>query len=210
VLLVVRGQLGKRDAEDRKLHLPTHLLHVLRQDMADDAPVALSLDLRPYKQPDCLQDQAKEDGVRRYKYQQQWLRLSAKLRDKSQLELEITDRVSRKEKPKRKYTKVKEGIREALSLTVKAPAGTEAPEPSALEQSLRLPPGEWGLRVTGVKASNRTVRLQAQSDLVQKVHARYGVQGNGNELVEAEGVLMLILATYQGLAGGAGDQAQAG
>lgn len=101
------------DVDDRKLAAATDLVRTLRADVPAAGNIQLEIDFREYtKSGTKVADpaQAKVKGVKVEKYQQKWLEVRTTLADGTQIDAAITDRISRKSKPKRKYVKVKEAF----------------------------------------------------------------------------------------------------
>jgi hypothetical protein len=103
-LAKLSSRTGQYDLDDVKLHSLLRLLKVLRADVPAAARVSLTVDFRDYKAGG--QSRAKGQGPPAYR--QTWLTVKAPLADGSLLLLELSDQVRRKEKSKRKYTKVSE------------------------------------------------------------------------------------------------------
>ena len=142
----------RQDLDDRKVKAFLTLSAVLRADVPASEVVQVDLDLRPYKETPPLETSAD----RRARYAQEWLSAEAPLQDGSRAWLELTDRVVRKESPKRKYTKVTERMHSVARVTLRlARAHGEAAQASA---RLATQPAPARLVLAGVEARGRTVR----------------------------------------------------
>jgi hypothetical protein len=85
---------ARLDLDDRKLQTIQRVLGILRADIPRDAPVSLTVDLRPY-------DRGGHVVVKQgpsTKYRHAWLELTATLADGTIVTLGLTDRVKRKVK----------------------------------------------------------------------------------------------------------------
>lgn len=101
------------DVDDRKLTAATELVRTLRADVPVGQNIQLEVDFRDYTKSGTKVEepaQAKVKGVKSEKFQQKWLEVRTTLADGTQIDATITDRISRKSKPKRKYTKIKEAF----------------------------------------------------------------------------------------------------
>ena len=103
-LAKVSASTGQYDLDDVKLHSLLRLLKVLRADVPAAARVSLTVDFRDYK----AGGQSRAKGQGPPVHRQTWLTVKAPLADGSLLLLELSDQVRRKEKSKRKYTKISE------------------------------------------------------------------------------------------------------
>ena len=107
----------------------------------------------------------------------------------------ITQNVRRKEKAKRKYTRINERVSEEVTLTLKV-----APEYyrncASLETALR--PGEWqGLRITRVLAREGLVRVSCETAEALRRTDRTGTHhSQWDSLADGDTALRLFLYVY--------------
>ena len=121
VIVFIVRETG-HDVDDRKLSAATELVRTLRADVPAAQNIQLEIDFREYtKSGTKVTDpaQPKVKGVTIEKYQQKWLEVRTTLADGTQIDATITDRISRKSKPKRKYTKVKETFVSDVALALR-------------------------------------------------------------------------------------------
>jgi hypothetical protein len=190
---VVAGRRGRFDVDDRKLGSARRLIRVLQADIPASWPIGLTLDLRPYDKagPPVEEDKA----ARRRRWEQTWLELRANLADGCSVVALLRDEVSRKEKPKRKRTKVAE--RFATEATVKLHLARQYGDAEALVSRLQAAPQghEWTVvscrgrgralwltvaPPTGLRVSNRSTTVRGMDKLadgdtlLQALHWVYG------------------------------------
>ncbi len=123
VLWFIAREQG-HDVDDRKLEAAIELIRTLRADVPAAEPIQLLLDFREYNQAgtkrvDPNAPRAKAKSGQPEKYLHKWLEVRTTLADGTAVDAAITDRVSRKSKPKRKYTKVKETFVSDVSLLLR-------------------------------------------------------------------------------------------
>lgn len=125
VLALVAREHG-HDVDDRKLDAAIELIRTLRADVPAAEPIQLLLDFREYHQagtkrvdPAAPKAKAKAKPGQPEKYLHKWLEVRTTLADGTAVDAAITDRVSRKSKPKRKYVKVKETFVSDVSLLLR-------------------------------------------------------------------------------------------
>ncbi len=172
VIVFIVRELG-HDVDDRKLAAATELIRFLRTDVPAGQNIQLALDFRDYdkagtKVTDPSQPEVK--GVKIEKYQQKWLEVRTTLADGTQIDATITDRVSRKSKPKRKYTKVKETFVSDVTLGLRLDKRYGEAEPIA-ERLYRHPAlAECQERARTGKGRNLYVALRTPAGI--RVNAR--------------------------------------
>ena len=119
VFLVLAIRQSGHDLDDRKLGAVIRLLKVLGADIPRGERVALKVDFRDYTRGGQLQRQGGAFGPRVLSYQHGWLELRARLADGSRVRIAVTELVKRKEKPKRKSTKVRLQAQSVVALSVR-------------------------------------------------------------------------------------------
>jgi hypothetical protein len=194
VSLVFRAKAAKFDLDDRKLDAALRLLRVLRTDIPANEVIELGVDFRDYRQGGRLLN--KDGGVfsstKVYEYEHAWLALSARLADGNVVSLAVTDEISRKEKSKRKYTKVRERTSSDVSLSIKL---REGDAPSVRARLSGAPPGLALKRLVGEGPHFRASFVGGQA---------LSTSGRGSssqgELLGADALLGALLWVYGGIA----------
>src|SRR5512145_514752 len=123
VLLTLSILKNRFDIDDRKIKTALRVIKVLRPDMAGGERVQLMLDFRDYqKGGTSLPVDAAQGGFggpKLYKYSHPWLELRTRLADGTAVMATFAERVTRREKPKRKRTKVTERFVGEVGLLVR-------------------------------------------------------------------------------------------
>jgi hypothetical protein len=209
VMFVVRSRYKKFDLDDRKLAAVTQFLKIVSSDTGKDSPLKVIIDFRDYRTGGELLNQNKEGGglfsygVTIYKYAHRWFKIGGALLDGNRYEPEVTDRVTRKEKPKRKYTKVKERVASVLTLKLhfrEDRYGNPQSVATALQQL--QPPSGLGIKALNARGKNLSVVLAAPEMVT--VRGRYGTDLTQPGLeVTGNTLLQVMLWAYDGIARGA-------
>jgi hypothetical protein len=114
-------QAGKLNFDDRRHKMPAQLVEYLKTDIPPDRPVELEVDFRHYRESSEFQT-AKDGGVfssiTKTEYEVPWFNLKGQLYDGSKFRLKIVQGAKRKEKRKRKRTKVTETFCDKYNLIV--------------------------------------------------------------------------------------------
>ena len=193
---------SRRNLDDRKLASALQFLKIVRADTPVERNVRLGLDFRPYQRSGRkLQSEGGSWFASSHvaQYQQPWLRYAGPLADGAQLRLEVTDRVTRKEKRKRKYTKVRERTRSTIELRLRLrPKGH--PPVERIAELLRGRPGPSGsLSVKSIRARGRTLAVALTSEPAIRVrHAGASSRPIHNE-VTGHHLLQSLMWVYDGV-----------
>lgn len=183
--------------DDRKILAPIKFLEVLQADIPPRSPVRLMVNFEGYRKHG--RRLAQTGGIlastKRSRYEDTWLEAEGWLAEKTRFRLAVTQRVSLAEKRKRKYTKRKERVREAVSLQLRPNR--------KLYPALDCFPAQFaavaGMRVEAARAAGRSVLLMAASDLYTKLSGR-GSQETGMEhLVNGDKRLLLMATAFERL-----------
>ncbi|MBI5596219.1 MAG: hypothetical protein HY928_09050 [Elusimicrobia bacterium] len=187
------------DLDDAKLAALKRFLEVAGTDMPKDAPLSVDVDFRGYKDGGTVV--GKEGGlfssIKTYRYRHDWLSLSGSFADGNRFRLQVTDRVTRKEKSKRKYTKVRESrhSRVRLVLSVKDRWGGAAGAAAAAAAGKVGPH-----RPARVSARGRILVADWNAGLSKTMTGRYGsTTGNADGRVTADDLLGSLVWTYAAL-----------
>jgi hypothetical protein len=148
VSLVIRAKATKFDLDDRKLDAALGLLKVLRTDISANEVIELGVDFRDYRAGGRLinKDGGWLSSLKVYDYEHDWFHITARLADGNVVSMSVTDEISRKEKSKRKYTKVRERTSSDVSLSIKL---REGDAPSIRARLSGAPPGLAIKRLVG-------------------------------------------------------------
>jgi hypothetical protein len=200
--IIYRSMLGSQDLEDRRIEAGREFFYVLGQDMPSGAQCSVDIDFQGYKKHGKLVDKKSEGflgSIRQFAYQDSWFSASGKLHDGNSFKLEIEQSVKRKEKSKRKYTKINEAIRETVKMALRIDAATY-PKYSGLLSFLASGVNAGDLRIEKVDLVNNTLRLSAITPLYRITSGRMGKSETGKEnLVSSKKLIALFLYVYSQL-----------
>jgi hypothetical protein len=202
VLLVKRHKAKKFDLDDRKLATVVRVLRMLSADTPQQSDVSVHVDFRDYQKGGTRSDEQKS-GVfgssKSMKFTHPWLRFGGVLADGTRYQLDVVESVARKERSKRKYTKVKERIRSTLQIQLRL-RPTRYGSGDAVAQLLRSIPPPRPLQLKGVRATGPKLQAVLQTPLYSKVKGRYRPTETGKEnLFDADMLLQSMLWIYDGI-----------
>lgn len=192
-------QSQRTDVENRRYELPTQLLHYLSADMAADEPIEIEIDFNTYHQPKhrTAQESSWFSSESSSSYEQPWLRMRGKFLDGNRFRLESTLQVKRKEKRKRKYTKVREEFGEELQLTLQIRrSDADLQKLSDALLAMAPPPHLVALRP---RFSGDRLSLTADTSTARRLQGRGGSVTGANAIEQAASVhcyLALFMAAY--------------
>ena len=213
VLFIVRVRYLAFDLDDRKLATVVQFLRIIQADTRPRDLLRVRIDFRGYEKGG--QQTANEkisqgffsQDIRVKKFFQAWLKVSGLLADGTRYEVEVADHINRKEKPKRKYTKVKEKTASVITIRLKLRQeryGDPGAVSAALAQ-LQPPPG---LTVKSVVHRAQNLSIVLVGDTTVTVKARYGTETPAQGLeVTGNEVLQAMLWAYDGISRGAASRA---
>ncbi|MHB9133219.1 MAG: hypothetical protein ACYDBB_19285 [Armatimonadota bacterium] len=197
---------SKENIEDRRLQLPRHFLGILSSDFPKKGKCSVNIDFNGYKVHGQLVEQEKTGGflsptIRVFKYSDTWFTAKGKLVDDSIFRVSVEQIIHRKEKQKRKYTKVNERIVEKVTLALRV-SPTAYPNWAQLNQTLLQSspndPPLNGFQIARAGAQNGTVRVCAVTPMCTSFKGRGGsTQVTGEEnLASGDTLLQLFLYVY--------------
>jgi hypothetical protein len=202
VLLVKRSKVKKFDLDDRKLDAVTRVLRMLSVDIPPESDVGLRVDFRSYQEGGTKSDEQKSGtfgSVKSTKYTHPWLRLGGVLVDGTRYQLDVVDAVARKEKRKRKYTKVKERIHSSIQLQLRLRPDRYGSSEAVAQQLQGVAPPR-PLQLKAVRATGPKLEAVLQTPLYSNVKGRYQPAEQGKEnLVTADMLLQTMLWAYDGI-----------
>jgi hypothetical protein len=193
---------GRFDVDDRKLGAARRVLSVLRADIPAGWPIGLTVDFRPYDKagPPLEKVEPGWGKPKQYKYAQQWLELRANLADGCSVVAALSDKVSRKEKPKRKRTKVAETFATEASVSVRLARHYGSAEAVAARLSGTSPERTWTVRAS--QGRGRVVRVTVAVPPGRRVRNRGTTENGMDQLVSGDTLLRTLHWVYGAIAAG--------
>jgi hypothetical protein len=175
------------------------VVSVLRADVPATWPIGLEVDFRPYQEGGAvLESTGGRFGVQSAKYAQDWLIVRANLADGSSVVATLTDRVSRKEKPKRKRTKVAETFATRGTVTLRLGKRLGAAEAAAARLGGTTPRNGWS--VLSLTGRGRMLSAVVAPPPGRKVQNRTTTESNMDQLVNGDTLLQTLSWLYEGAA----------
>jgi hypothetical protein len=200
--IVYRVTLGRQDLEDRRIEAGREFFHVLGQDIPSQTQCAVDIDFQGYRKHGTLTDKKAEGflgSTRQFSYSDSWFAASGKLHDGNSFKVEIEQSIKRKEKSKRKYTKVNEAIRETVKLSLRIDPATY-PRYNGLPSFLASGVSTGDMRIAKADLVDSTLRLSAITPLYRITSGRTGKSETGKEnLVSSKKLIALFLYVYRQL-----------
>ncbi|HEX2951990.1 MAG TPA: hypothetical protein VHV83_20850 [Armatimonadota bacterium] len=191
---------NKEDIENRRFTIPQRFFEVLGRDIPAKRRCSLHVDCDGYlKHGQQIRSQSPSgffsSAPKQTVYKDQWFTAKGTLCDHTIFRVNITQCVHRKEKRKRKYTKVSERISERINLRLRI-APDAYPNWAMLASALK-PQGNEQLSISNIVVKDSTVQFAAVTKPMRRVHGRSGVQVLDNDtLVTADMLLQLFLFVY--------------
>jgi hypothetical protein len=186
------------DLDDRKLAAARRLLALLRADIPAEWPVALEVDFRPYDKTEPLEKSGGRFGPKAFRYEQRWLQLRANLADGTAVVATLTDRVSRKAKPKRKRTKVSERYVTLASLGLRLDKRYGDAGAVASRLAGTSPDPSW--RVRFCRGRGRVLKATLSTPPGRRVRNRGTTESGMDAVGNADTLLRSLRWIYAGLA----------
>jgi len=193
-----KAKWAKENMENRRLELVKQLFTVLGRDIPRRNKCAVNVSFDDYRTHGTQVEFTKSGllgGLKQYKYEDTWLTARGLLYDGNRFKITITQNVHRKEKPKRKYTKINERFDEEITLLLKVSPDAY---PDLNRLTTTLTPGEYdGLRLTRVQISDGLLRVVCATPPATRLQGRYGATSEGwDSLATGDTILKLFLAVY--------------
>lgn len=193
---VAAYRASRRDVDEVKLAEALGLLRVISLDSPKDAPARLSLDLRPYESL----KPAGQSGEGRT-FVQGWLALEGQLADGNKYRLSVVEKIRRKEKSKRKWTKVRESTRSQIRISLRLRPDYGPGEEIAPRLKKAAPPPP--LVAGDVRALGRVITTTLALPPVQRANGRYAPLEGPQPHATSQHMLGALLWAYSGLGRGA-------
>ena len=205
--IVVYAWYRRYDLDDRKVATLRTVVTMLRADVPSAGRVHVDVDFRDYRKGRLVR---KEGGFfsshKSYVYAHPWLTVESPLADGSRLRLSVDDHVKRKEKSKRKWTKVRESARSRVAITLRLGKGHADAAAVAARLQATSAPAQSSL--LSVQARGRTLAVALRSRPAGRVNSRRG--GTDDAALaptDGESLLQMLRWVYGGLAASARETA---
>src|SRR5262249_4950498 len=112
VFIVQYVRYSNRNIEDRKILTGMKLARIIGVDLKKNTPLDVAISFEDYLK----HGKAVAGGKRAGKFVDTWFQARGRLADNTAFNISVEQKVSRKSRAKRKYTKVKEAVQEIVSL----------------------------------------------------------------------------------------------
>lgn len=196
-----RRKLASGDLEDRRLHAARFVLETLAPELKP-RPLAVRVDFGGYHKAPPRLDASRGSGGP--SYERKWLSLQLPLLDGSAVSVEASTRLKRKERRKRKYTKVKERLVDELDIELRRPRG--APVTVSVDELRQRFSGQHALLLTGCRVTERGASLSFRTPTALRQRLRPGWSGKNLEaLLDGRKVLAAIIASHAAVTAPARD-----
>ena len=188
---------GRLNLDNRRYQLVDQLLGFLSRDMASDALVELTIDFHSYNADERYREAPKNKRSTTESFSVPWLAMKGRFVDQTRFRLSATQKVKRKERRKRKYTKVKEAFREKVALTL-LPDPTSYPNFSQVESLLSQAQVHPDIELTGRQIATDRIVLGASSGVHKRIKGRSATtnQDADQKVGDVHTMLSLFLAAY--------------
>jgi len=198
VYSVRRAKWAKENIENRRIELTGQLFTVLGRDIPHRNKCAVNVSFDDYRTHGTQVEATKAGffgGIKQFKYEDTWFTARGLLYDGNRFKVTITQTVHRKEKAKRKYTKITERFDEEITLLLKVSPETY-PNIAGLPPALQ--PGMYDdLQVNRVLAQGNLVRIACATPTATRLRGRSGASESGwDNLATGDTVLKLFLVVY--------------
>lgn len=193
-----KASYARLNLENRRYELVSHLMKLLRVDIAPEEPLALELDLRPDTHPQKFRGQTQTPtGWKVDHFLDPWLSLQGRLLDGTHFRVEMTERVERRNRTKSSRSGRIKNKTKRLSDAIARVQLRVKPE--------RSPDlGRLGPRARGAVQLPKGTRLKSlgvegdRLTLTVVIDAPWTFDGNWHDPVNAVRVLaMMFLSLYQ-------------
>jgi hypothetical protein len=202
LLNILYFRTKRHDLEDRKLETALKFFRVLRADIPAGEPVDLRIDFRSHQKGGRLV--SKEGGMLKQRvtvYEHEWFAARARLADGTEVQVTVTADITRKEKPKRKYTKVRERWFESVEIAAKLK--DLYGDAGAIAGALQKSPPPQGLSVRRVRGADGRVRASLETREFRSTTGRAASASVAGEENRVNGDLLLggMVWCYRGISG---------
>jgi len=195
--LVMASRKRRFDLDDRKLGAARRVISVLQADIPVSWPLGLTLDLRPYTEAG---PPVEDCGDARRRWEQTWLELRSNLADGCSVVALLRDEVSRKEKSKRKGTRVVE--RFASEATIRLRLARQYGEAEALVARLQSTPPVHGWSIRSCRGQGRALWLTVATPPGSRTTYRGSTGGDTSSLADGDTLLQALHWVYGAIGAG--------
>ncbi len=193
---------ARLNLEDRRYQIVAGVVRHLSCDMPPETPWRVRVDFNDYQQREYLKERTggSFSSVSSAKYAIPWLRLDGTLVDGNKFRVTAVMTVKRKEKHKRKYTRVKEVFREQVTLNLRIKeqryVGLER-----LGELIKGGPVPSQAAISSVSREGNRVTVTAETRPHVRLKGRRGTTGARvqENLADQHVILHLFLACYHAL-----------
>ena len=176
---LVYSKVGAADVEDRKLEVVQSLLTQLGPELRRNRPVKVDVDFSAYTH---------SGGSH------QWLKLEMALMDGTGVRVQGVTSYKRKTRAKRKYTKIKDKVRDRLIVTLAPPKGHVFNTTAKLATGAQI----GGMQVRRWNLKPKAARVEFETGVMMRIRGRQGWTGVGLERsLDGRMVLAGIMASYR-------------
>ncbi|HXX93938.1 MAG TPA: hypothetical protein VEN81_09905 [Planctomycetota bacterium] len=200
VLTVLYVRAKRHDLDDRKLATALKFFQVLRADIPSGEPVDLRIDFRSHQKGGrMVSKEAGKAGSRITVHEHGWFAARARLADGNDVQVAVTSDIIRKEKPKRKYTKVSERWTDTVEIVAKL--REVYGDPSAIAGALRSSPPPRGLSVRRVVGGDGRLRATFETQEFRRTSGRSSSVAGEENRVDGDVLLGAMVWFYRGISG---------
>jgi hypothetical protein len=179
----------KTDIENKRYELAAELLRYLGADIKPETEVDLRIDFHSHLTPGFQTEKVGYSS----KYELPWLNMAGKFADGNRFEFAAELNVKRKEKPKRKYTKVKEDA--SQDLTLELALRNPPPDAALFNHLANIPPPPLDRYRAQVREGK--LILKGSTSTRRTTTGRHGSTNTTNgAMAEREEFLRLFLTAY--------------
>lgn len=194
----------QRDLDDERLEMARDLLTSLRPDLSEKSPVEVVIRHGDMFRFGTTANQRSEGNwmsgrVNYSDHEDTWLSFRGRMADGSTLKLEVSTSAKRKSKPKRKYTKINDRMRDEVEVVLRVPEG-QYPHLERLEGALRpdLLQQNGQMTASGLSLQPGLVRLSATPGMRTGFSGRGGRSENGPK-IQVRHMVSVLAFLYGGL-----------
>lgn len=189
------------DLEDRRILTALKFARVIGLDLKRGTPLDMAVSFEDYRAHGKVTAGNQSSG----KFVDDWFQARGRLADNTSFELSVRQKVSRKERRKRKYTKVKESFQELLFVQLSPKTGLFphldrfAAALNEAHHNTIVATKKKAYQIRNVAVKNGSVLVSADTGHYRKIKGR-GTQESGKEnLVTADHLLQIMLESYTAL-----------
>ncbi len=186
----------RMNVPDRRHQIPLKILRYLKADIPPNTPIEIEVGFAHYHSN---QFQTKKTGgmmssIREYQYALPWLFISSQLYDGTKFRLAVIQSVKRKQKSKRKSTKITETFRDKYNLNLGVKPN-RYPGIAKFETHLATAPPPMGL--SAVKAFRKENRIKVQAMTTpRRIQSLNSTKADPLKFANAHPCLQLFLTAY--------------